>query len=95
MNNPMKRFGQTVVCCLPDLEGKPWNKITQAFLRALRPSTVRVLRDGEGEKTDAVPWRVTVRVNEGRIKQIEQEVEVDLPDGVKHGYDLQCKLGTL
>lgn len=89
------RVGYTVVRCLPELEGAPWNEITQAFMRALRPSTVRVIADGV-EKSDAIAWRVTVRLDEsGNIERIEQEVEVDLPDGVAHGHDLQCRLGQL
>lgn len=84
--------GWTCVRVLPDLEGEPWSPITAAFLRSLRPSSVRVIRDGF-VTSDARCWRVTVYLTPADvIERIEQEVEVDLPDGVAHGYDLRCRL---
>jgi len=54
----------------------------------LRPSVVRIVRDGV-IKTDAIPWRVTVSLTkDDRVESIEQEVEVDLPEGVRNGYEL-------
>jgi hypothetical protein len=68
------------------LEGKPWNALTAAFVRALRPSAVEVLDADTPEKTDAFLWRVRVHLTEaGSIRVIEQEVEVDLPEGVENG----------
>lgn len=44
-------------------------------------------------KCDARTWRVTVFLTKDNcIGRIEQETEVDLPDGVQHGYDLKCKM---
>ena len=86
--------GWTVIRCLPELEGKPWSELAAAFLRALRPSAVRVVLPGEGVKTDAIVWRVTVYLTDRcTIERIEQEVEVDLPDGVQHGHDLSVQAG--
>ena len=92
-----ERYGWTVVDCLPELTGKPWDGLAQAFLRAVRPSEVRVIRvDALGHyvvKTDAKVWRVTVYVDAAeRVTRIAQEVEVDLPDGVQHGFDLGERL---
>lgn len=86
-------IGWTVVRALPDLEGKKWGPVTQAHLRALRPSEVRVVEADGCVKTDACTWRVTVHLdNSRRISRIEQEVEVDLPDGVDNGYALSVRL---
>lgn len=81
---------------LPELVGKPWNAITEAYMRALRPSRVRVVRDGEPVTSDAVTWRVTIHLTvSGSIRRVEQEVEVGLPDGVDHGHALRCKMEDL
>lgn len=89
-------YGFNVVRVLPDLEGKPWNEVTQAYMRSLRPSSVRVVPDGAPMTSDAKLWRVTVHLTaSGSVHRVEQEVEVDLPDGVAHGYDLTCRLGKL
>lgn len=89
-------YGFTNVRVLPDLEGKPWNEITQAYMRSLRPSVVRVVPDDGTVTSDARLWRVTVYLTaSGKIRLIDQEVEVDLPVGVDHGYALDRRLGTL
>jgi hypothetical protein len=86
---PDSRTGYTIVRCLPALEGKPWNALTSAFVRALRPSEVVVLDADVSAKCDARLWRVFVRLTKvGLIHSIEQEVLVDLPDGVENGYAL-------
>ena len=92
---PSESFGWTSIDVLPDLIGHPWNDITQAFLRAVRPSRVRVLQVGDVETTDAIAWRVTVYVRNGTINSITQEVEVDLPPGIAHGFDLACAMEKL
>lgn len=46
-------YGFAVIRVLPDLVQKPWNEITRAYLRALRPSSVRVIRDGNPVTSDA------------------------------------------
>lgn len=89
-------YGFSVVRVLPELEGKPWNDITKAYMRSLRPSSVRVIPDGGAMTSDVKLWRVTVNLtNSGLIRHIDQEVEVDLPEGVDHGYALRCKLDKL
>lgn len=89
-------YGFTVVRVLPDLEGKPWNDVTTAYLRSLRPSVVRVVPGGGEVTSDAKLWRVTVFLTpSGLIETIEQEVEVDLPEGVEHGHALRCRLERL
>ena len=90
------RYGFTCIRVLQELDGKPWNEITKAYMRSLRPSRVRVVKEGEAMTTDARLWRVTVHLTSSeRIRCIDQEVEVDLPDGVDHGYALACKLEAL
>lgn len=89
-------IGYTTIRVLPDLTGKPWCPITEAFVSALRPSRVEVIHHDAVVKSDARTWRVRVHLDErGRIDCIEQEVEVTLPDGVEHGHDLQCRLEKL
>lgn len=78
-----QRYGFSCVRVLPELVGKPWNDITKAYMRSLRPSHVRVVRDGDPVTSDA----------SGSIHHVEQEVEVDLPDGVDHM--LRCKMEDL
>lgn len=91
-----QRYGFSCVRVLPELVGKPWNDITKAYMRSLRPSRVRVVRDGDPVTSDAVSWRVTVYLTtSGSIHHVEQEVEVDLPDGVDHGHMLRCKMEDL
>ena len=43
--------GFSVIEVMPEIIGKPWCDVTQAYLRALRPSSIRVVVDGE-----AVPY---------------------------------------
>ena len=79
-------IGYTPIRVLEHLNGKPWDVNARAFLRALRPSETRVTF---GEvKSDAKLWRVTVFLKGGNVDYIEQEVEVDLPEGVSNGYQL-------
>lgn len=87
------RYGFLCVRALPELEGKPWNDVTRAYMRSLRPSVVRVVPDGGVITSDAKLWRVSVYLTAaGTIRLVEQEVEVDLPFGVEHGHALRCKL---
>jgi len=89
-------YGFSCVRVLPELEGKPWNEITKAYMRSLRPSVVRVVQNGAPVTSDAKLWRATVYLTRsGSIDLIEQEVEVDLPAGVDHGHALRCRLGDL
>lgn len=88
--------GYDVVRVLPDLARKPWNDVTRAYLRSLRPSEVRVVPDGGEVKSDAKLWRVTVFLTSSNlVSDVVQEVEVDLPDGVAHAHALRCRLDRL
>jgi hypothetical protein len=84
-------FGYTSIKVLPFLVGRLWDNVALAYVHALRPSYIRVI---EGAETlDAMTWRVTVRLNDdNKIREIEQEVEVWLPDGVEHGHALDHAL---
>lgn len=60
---------------LPKLKGKPWNEYALRQIASLRPSALRVTK--EGTKLDAMPWRVTVYLDDSnKIKEIIQEVRV-------------------
>lgn len=73
------------------LTGRKWDRFALAFLHSVRPSAVRVIPYGHGEKTDGWLWRVTVRLNKDEtIRNIEQECEVYC-EGFAHGHDLYCK----
>jgi len=77
---------------LPFLKEKKWNEISLAYVHTLRPSYIRVTK-GE-TKCDAICWRVTVYVDKKDIiESIMQEVEVGLPEGVKHGHHLEKIFG--
>lgn len=80
--------GYTSIEVLPFLKGKPWDRIALGFVHALRPSKIRVT---QGEVTcDARMWRVTVTVDDSNvIKEITQEVEVALPNGIANGGTLE------
>lgn len=86
-----EHFGWTSIKVLPFLTGRPWDVVALAFVHALRPSYIRVI---EGAETlDAMTWRITVRLNNNKtIREIEQEVEVWLPDGVVHSHALEHAL---
>ena len=79
---------------LPFLKGKPLNDLTFNYLLALRPSLVRIVL--AEETIDAVPWRVTIYLEEDKktIKQITQECNVGCV-GAHHGSDLAQKVRGL
>lgn len=79
------------IAVLDVLTGKPWDDIALAYVHALRPSSIRVTK---GEMTlDCNRWRVTVVIDDDNIiKEITQEVEVGLPDGIEHGEHLRIAL---
>lgn len=83
--------GWTSIKVLSFLIGKKWDIIALAYAHALKPSYIRVT---EGMETlDARVGRVTVLVNEDNtILEIEQEVEVALPEGVEGGDALDDAL---
>ena len=79
--------GYTTIEVLDLLVGRPWDERAQSFLRALRPSSVRVHPMDE-LKSNARPWRVTVMLDgEGLVRRIEQEFEVGLAKGWQNGHD--------
>lgn len=81
------RYGYTSIKVLEFLNGRPWDDIALAYVHALRPYAIRVVRGAE--TCDSVQSRVTVYVDEKDIiTGMRQEVEVWLPKGVENGYDL-------
>ena len=83
--------GYTRIEVLAFLKGKPWNEIALAYVHAVSPSYIRVIK-GE-ETTDAKAWRVSVYIDRNSIiEKITQEVEVALPDGIQNGYELRKSL---
>ncbi len=87
-NLEFPRRSYTVLDCLPFLTREPFNALALAYIWSLRPSIVRVIEEGGETKCDACPWRVTVYLTGDKIESISQEVEVGLPDGIKHGGEL-------
>lgn len=83
---PPDRRGYTVINVLNFLKGRPWDDVALAYVHALRPSHIRVVIDGT--QLDSQPWRVTVYLDDNKIRAIHQEVEVGLPDGCKNGGGL-------
>ena len=82
-------FSDTPV--LEFLKGRKWDKIALGYVHSLRPSGIRVIMNWM--TADAHSWRVTVVVDsDDIIQKISQEVEVGLPDGVKHGHGLSVAL---
>lgn len=85
------RIGYYTLIVLPQLNGKCWNEYALALVHSLRPSHIRVVTDSA--QLDAQTWRITVWVDHNNIiKQIEQEVEVGLPDDCEYSIPLMRKL---
>jgi hypothetical protein len=73
------RIGYTVLPVLEFLTGEPWDDRILDFIHAVRPSTIRIALPRDLLTCDAVPWRVTVMLDQNNyVKRIEQEVEVGL-----------------
>jgi hypothetical protein len=91
--DPLPRTGYLSIEVLPFLKGRPVDDIALAYIHALRPSRVRV---SFGLVTcDAMPWRVTVIVDEhDQIHSVQQEVNVGLPEPFGCGYELEHYLRT-
>lgn len=84
--------GWTSINVLSFLNGKKWDEVALAYVHALRPSGIRVTT---GLCTmDSRVWRVTVILEDDNvtIREISQEVEVGLPEGIKHAYHLRTAL---
>jgi hypothetical protein len=83
----MKARGYCQIDVLPQLWGRPLDEVAQGFIYAQRPSSVRVCY--KDCLLDSERWRVTVWINfESVIQKITQEVEVELPEGFRHGSDM-------
>ena len=85
--------GYMEVPVLEFLKGKKWDEVALAYVHALRPTAIRVTSGIE--TLDCRIWRVNVHVNNYEdliIEEIEQEVEVGLPDGIQHGEALRMAL---
>lgn len=90
--SPPHSRGLTSIKVLSFLNGKKWDEFALAYVHALRPSGIRVTT---GRCTmDSRVWRVTVLLENDNvtIREITQEVEVGLPEGIKHAYHLQTAL---
>lgn len=89
-------IGFTTVSHFAFLNGRELDEVALSFIHALRPSKVRVVFGSV--KCDACNWRVTIclyGVNDRRIKEITQEVEVALPDDCENSDDLWNRLEKL
>jgi hypothetical protein len=72
------RYGFLSVELLGFLTGKPWDEVALAYVSALRPSYIRVIRHNGSQTMDAMNDRVTV--------------QVWLPERVAHGDALRIAL---
>lgn len=88
-----KRYGFLSIDVLSCLNGKPWDEVALAYVSALKPHYIRVIRYDDGQTADAMQGRVTVYLDkDGLIDRIDKEVRVWLPDRVAHGDALQMAL---
>ena len=87
------RRGYLSVEMLSFLCGRPWDEVALAYVSALKPSYIRVIRYNDGQTMDGISDRVTVYLTESlNIESITQEVEVCLPDRIAHGGALRLAL---
>lgn len=81
--------GYTSVKILEFLTGKPWNNLALNYVLGFSPNMIRVVSGME--RCDAVPGRITVRLDsEDKIREIEMECRVGL-FGCLDGHDLRLK----
>jgi hypothetical protein len=89
---PFEEISYASISILPFLIGKPWDDFALGWVHSVQPSRIRVTQSGV--KLDAWCWRVTVYLgSDGMIYDIEQEVEVGLPNGYRDGHhmlDIAC-----
>jgi hypothetical protein len=77
----------TSIQVLDFLKGKPWDEIALAYCMALRPTKIRVSKNGV--HMDSQSGRITVWLAKGdKISSIDMEVSVPLPPGIRHGAAL-------
>lgn len=87
------RHGFLSIAVLPFLNGEPWDEVALAYVSALRPYYIRVVKHNQGQTLDAMTDRVTVLLGEDDlIGSITQEVRVWLPEKVAHGDALRMAL---
>ena len=88
-----RRIGFASSPVLEFLWGQVLDRVTFNWVEALRPVYVRIIEYGQGQTCDAMPWRVTINLNEDgkTIRRISQEVNVGLSGDVQHGHDLRCR----
>ena len=93
MNN--ETYSYSSIPVLEFLQGLPYNHLTQCYIRSLRPSYIRIIKNGV-VNLDGRVWRVTVFLKEDDIiDYIQQEVEVSCYDDIEDGHDLDIKLENL
>lgn len=84
-------IGWLSIKVLQNLWGRKLDEAVMAFVHGLRPSVVRISEGGL--HADACCWRVTIWVKKVKrtlfVREIFQEVEVLLPEGVSHGDALR------
>ncbi len=86
-------IGSTSISHFAFLNGRELDEVALSFIHALRPSKVRVVFGSV--KADACNWRVTIylySMEDRRIKEITQEVEVGLPDDCENSDELWARL---
>lgn len=78
----------------PALCGQPWDDLALAYLSAMHPTCVRVVKDGDLIRSDARCGRATVHLlaDNLTIDRIDMELLVDLPEDVEHGHALSLLL---
>ena len=87
-----KGIGFLNVEVLPFLKDRKWDEVAWAYIHSLRPRSIRVRQYDEILEANASCWRVTVLLDGDKIREITQEVEVGLYDGMNHGHDLRLML---
>jgi hypothetical protein len=88
---PNKRGYLVIEDLLPFLKGRKVDDVVRGYIHALRPSSVRICR--QGCPMDAQTWRVTIWIDENDlIKSIHQEVETGGYGDIHNGSSLRCAL---
>lgn len=87
---PSDRYSFLSVEVLPELIGQEWNDVSLAYVSGINPTKIRVTE--EEVTCDSQIGRVTVYVENNKIRKIYQEARVSLPDDVKNGYCLSLAL---
>lgn len=88
-----RSYGYKTINILPELIGRQWDEISLGYVHAFKPSCIRVIPHNGMMTLDAMSRRVTVELNEQkRIKRINQEVEVMLPENIQNGEHLDIAM---